>query len=105
MVTYGYSVKEDDDHYLEVVNATMSGLIEVTTPGAFFVEMIPSCEIRPLSSVAGDANCSYPSLTHIRSTHQSIHDVDPFIPALRPYSLSSRQCDMSPTGFLERDGK
>ena len=105
MVTYGYSVKENDDHYIEVVNAMMAGLIEVTTPGAFIVELIPSCEIRSPSSVAGDTNCSYLSFTLIRSTPQSIHDVDPFIPALRPSSLSSWQCDMCPTGFLGQDGK
>ena len=44
MMTYGYPVKENDDPYLQVVDATLSGLIEVTIPGAFLVEIIPSCE-------------------------------------------------------------
>jgi hypothetical protein len=44
MITYGYSVKEGDDPYVEVVDAAMDGLSETVLPGAFIVDVIPSCE-------------------------------------------------------------
>lgn len=69
MMTYGYSVKEKDDHYVEIVEAVMSGFSESLEPGAFLVDMIPSREWRSLRHrTAGDANFSYPSLTPVRLT-------------------------------------
>ena len=43
MMTYGYSVKEDDDPYVEVVDAAMDSMSETAVPGAFLVDVIPSC--------------------------------------------------------------
>ena len=70
MITYGYSLKENDDPYLEVAEATMNGFNEVIVPGAFLVDMIPSCELRSLLSRAvGSTNhvflrSSIPCPTH-----------------------------------------
>ena len=60
MITYGYPVKENDDPYVEVVDAVVRGVGEATTPGAFLVDMIPFCERCSLRSCsAGDVNYGY----------------------------------------------
>ena len=48
MITYGYSVKENEDPYVELVDGAVSGLNETVVPGAFLVDIIPSCESCPL---------------------------------------------------------
>ena len=42
MVAYGYSVRENDDPFLEVVEASVNGFSETAEPGAFLVDTIPS---------------------------------------------------------------
>ena len=49
MITYGYSVKENEDPYVELVDGAVSGLNEIVVPGAFLVDIIPSCESFPLA--------------------------------------------------------
>jgi hypothetical protein len=44
MITYGYAVKENNDPYIELVDAAVKGVSETAMPGAFLVDMIPSCE-------------------------------------------------------------
>ena len=44
MITYGYSVKENDDPYMELIDRASNGLSEALMPGAFLVDVIPSCE-------------------------------------------------------------
>ena len=44
MMTYGYPVQENDDPYVEIVDAAVNGLVEVSLPGIFLVDSIPSCE-------------------------------------------------------------
>ena len=41
MMTYGYSVKEHDDIYMDVVDAAVRSFSECMEPGAYFVDMIP----------------------------------------------------------------
>ena len=43
MMTYGYPVQENDDPYVEIVDAAVNGLVEVSLPGIFLVDSIPSC--------------------------------------------------------------
>ena len=44
MMTYGYPVQENDDPYVEIVDAAVNGLVEVSLPGIFLVDSIPSRE-------------------------------------------------------------
>lgn len=41
MIAYGYSVKEHDDPYVDVVEAAVNGFSESLEPGAFLVDLIP----------------------------------------------------------------
>lgn len=41
MLSYGYTIKEHDDPYVDVVEAAVSGFSECLEPGAFLVDMIP----------------------------------------------------------------
>ena len=52
MMTYGYPVQENDDPYVEIVDAAVNGLVEVSLPGIFLVDSIPSCEWCSLRSRA-----------------------------------------------------
>ena len=45
MITYGYSVKENDDPYMKIVEAAVDGFSETLRPGAFLVDIIPSREL------------------------------------------------------------
>ena len=45
MITYGYSVKENDDPYMKIVEAAVDGFSETLRPGAFLVDTIPSREL------------------------------------------------------------
>jgi hypothetical protein len=57
MIVYGYSVKEENDPFLPVVEAAMNGFSKSLEPGAFLVDMIPSRRSRFLRSlIAGGAN-------------------------------------------------
>jgi len=47
MISYGYSVKEHDDPYLDVVEAAVNGFSECTEPGAYLVDLIPLRKSRP----------------------------------------------------------
>jgi hypothetical protein len=44
MITYGYSVKENNDPFVETVEAAVNGFSETLEPGAFLVDVIPSRE-------------------------------------------------------------
>ena len=69
MIAYGYPLEENDDPYLRVAEASMSGFSEVVVPGAFLVDVIPSCKLRSLLSCAtGNTNHGYRFLTLIHST-------------------------------------
>ena len=99
MISYGYSVKESDDPYVEIVEAAVDGFSESMRPGAFLADMIPFRELPSLCShTAADANYGYLSTCGGNS----------FDLTLRPFSLTSpanEQCDMCLAGFPERDGK
>ena len=45
MISYGYSVKEHDDSFVDVVEAAMNGFSECLEPGAFLVDMMPFCKL------------------------------------------------------------
>lgn len=76
MIAYGYPVKEQDDPFVSVVEAAVSGFSETLEPGAFLVDMIPLRELHFIHlCVTGDANNNTP------------------------------QCDMYLIGSLERDGR
>jgi hypothetical protein len=46
MIAYGYSVQEEDDPFVKVVEASVNGFSESLEPGAFLVDVIPSRELR-----------------------------------------------------------
>ncbi|KAF8657595.1 hypothetical protein AX16_002176 [Volvariella volvacea WC 439] len=46
-VAYGYQVKDHDDHFVELIQSTMKGFSEITTPGRFLVELIPALRYVP----------------------------------------------------------
>ena len=56
VVTYGYSVKEGYDPYVEIVEAGVDGFSETLRPGAFLVDTIPSRELCSLRPHPGGAN-------------------------------------------------
>ena len=73
MITYGYSVKENDDPYMEIVEASVDGFSETLRPGrrVFLVDTIPSrkwCSLR--THTPGDAN--YNCLSVIRDVSSSL---------------------------------
>ena len=89
MITYGYSVKENEDPYVELVDGAVSGLNEIVVPGAFLVDIIPSCEsCPPRSRPSGDVNYGYNFFMLVRPTSQKICTVNTLIPALHPSSSS-----------------
>ena len=87
MIGYGYSVKENDDPYVEIVEAAVDGFSETLKPGAFLADMIP---FRELSS-----------------HHSHTAAVTPLISLFDHFSSSParEQCDMYLSGSPERDGK
>lgn len=42
-ISLGYTVKEDDDPFLQIVNKAVDSLSVVVTPGWFLVDMLPIC--------------------------------------------------------------
>ena len=71
MITYGYSVKENDDPYMKIVEAAVDGFSETLRPGAFLVDTIPSRELYSLSPhTPGNAN--YNCLFVIRDVNSSL---------------------------------
>ena len=44
MIAYGYPVKEHDDPIVDIVEAAVEGFSESMEPGAYLVDMIPSCK-------------------------------------------------------------
>ena len=95
MIAYGYSVKEQDDPLVKVVEAAMSGFSQSLKPGAFLVDAVPSREPRPsVLSLLG--MLTVPVFFSIS------------LAILTPSScfiLFYEQCDTSPTGSPRRDGK
>ena len=68
MMTYGYSVKENDDHLVETVEAAANGFSESLEPGAFLVDVIPSRESYFLPScVTGDANHGFRHFAYLQT--------------------------------------
>jgi hypothetical protein len=55
MIAYGYSVKEQDDPFLGVVEAAVNGFSESTEPGSFLVDVIPFRMSLPLP-LSGDTD-------------------------------------------------
>ncbi|KAF9782612.1 cytochrome P450 [Thelephora terrestris] len=47
MIAYGYSVQEEDDPFVKVVEASVNGFSESLEPGAFLVDVIPSLRYVP----------------------------------------------------------
>ena len=90
-MTYGYSVKENDDRCVEVLDAAVTGMSEVAVPGAFLVDTIPFRESDSLCSyTTGDANYDCHFLTPACPTSKLIRRVNRLlIPALLPPSSSS----------------
>jgi len=63
MISYGYSVKEHEDPYLDVVEAAVHGFSECTEPGAYLVDLIPLRKSRfPRRRIVGDINHVFISL-------------------------------------------
>ena len=87
MIAYGYSIKENDDPYVKVLDAAVTGMSETANPGAFLVDTIPSRESYSLYACATeDLNYDYDLLAPARPTSQLIRHVNHLIPALRPPS-------------------
>ena len=89
MIAYGYSIKEQDDPLVKVVEAAVSGFSETLEPGAFLVDVIPSRE------------CCF--------LHHWGMLITPAFISLATLTLSFRfaygQCNTCPTGSPELDGK
>ena len=65
MITYGYSVKENDDPLVEMVEAALVGFSETLEPGAFLVDTIPSRKLSfPRPYNLRGAKYRYPSPFH-----------------------------------------
>ena len=100
MITYGYSVKEGGDPYVEVVEAAVNGFSESLEPGAFLVDLIPARKLWFLCPrTGGDANHGYPSVSlpsapRVQFTRNSTSP-----------SLVHEQYDTCLTGSQERSGK
>lgn len=45
-VTYGYTVQEENDPFVELADKVMAMISIVATPGAFLVDVIPACETK-----------------------------------------------------------
>ena len=45
MISHGYSVKEHDDSFVDVVEAAVNGFSVCMEPGAFLVDMFPFCKL------------------------------------------------------------
>ena len=45
-ISFGYTLKEERDELVDVVNEAVHGFVVSTTPGAFLVDAIPACELR-----------------------------------------------------------
>jgi len=80
MISHGYSVKEHDDPFVDVVEAAVNGFSECTEPGAYLVDIIPLRKSQfHLWHTAGGTNSIFLSLCG--------------------------QCDTCLHGSPERDGK
>ena len=44
MISHGYSVNEQEDTFVDRVEAAVNGFSECLEPGAFLVDMIPLCK-------------------------------------------------------------
>ena len=51
MISHGYSVKEHDDSFVDVVEAAVNGFSVCMEPGAFLVDMFPFCKLCSLLGV------------------------------------------------------
>lgn len=47
MMTYGYSVREGKDPYVDLVDKAVNGFTASTTPGAFWVDILPVLQSVP----------------------------------------------------------
>ena len=47
MLTYGYSVKEDDDPLVHIADRALSNFALSTAPGAFMVDRVPMLQLLP----------------------------------------------------------
>ena len=48
MITYGYTVKEHDDSYVDLVETAVHQFSECLEPGAFLVDVVPARKSRSL---------------------------------------------------------
>ena len=72
MISHGYSVEENDDPFVNLVESAVHQFSECSEPGAFMVDVVPLRKPRPLHwSIAGDTNfISFLSCpTHIRNRY------------------------------------
>lgn len=47
MITYGYSVKEGTDSYVDIADRVLDEFAQATTPGAFLVDTLPILRFVP----------------------------------------------------------
>lgn len=47
-VVYGIEVSPKDDRYISVAETALDGMARAANPGAFLVDIIPSCECKLL---------------------------------------------------------
>ena len=94
MISYGYSVKENDDPLVNLVESAVHQFSECSEPGAFMVDVVPLRKSRFLyQPIAGDTNCIF-------SLIQSIPVIDP---QLRP-DPSCTSCFFDWTGMYHTHG-
>ena len=104
MIAYGYSVKEQNDPFVPVVEAAVNGFSESLEPGAFLVDVIPSREstLPPFSHRWG--MLTIPAIP-TRDFYPSIRTLRIPFPFCLVFYLFYEQCNMCLTGSLGRDGK
>lgn len=57
-ISYGYEVKEKDDHFVELANRAMEQFSSATAPGGFLVNVFPPCMFLSTLSRPPIASCS-----------------------------------------------
>ena len=84
MISHGYTVKEQDDPIVDIVEDAMNQFSVCVEPGAFLADMVPLCK-PPLS-------CRPHRLVVLTAFHS-------------PTRTCTVQCDTFQIGFLELGGK
>ena len=104
MISYGYSVKENDDSYVDLVESAVHQFSETSEPGAFMVDAVPLRKPHSLHRLTPGNTDSIFLFLSSNSTRNRYSTSACFFLLFVPYTRR-RQYDMCQTGSLERDGK